>query len=79
MLPSLQEFKDQMKAVDVRKKDLIVVYDQIGNISAGRAVWLLRTFGLQNVLLLNGAFDKWQGEQRDIISGDVPTAWKRVR
>jgi thiosulfate/3-mercaptopyruvate sulfurtransferase len=45
-----------MKAINVRKNDYIVVYDKISKVSAPRAYWILKTFGLQNVAILNGTF-----------------------
>ena len=78
-VPTEEHFRDQMKAVGVRKSDIVVVYDKIGMISAPRAFWLLKTFGLENVFLLNGVFHKWQAEGRPMDSGDVETAWKKVR
>ena len=57
--PTEAHFKDQMKSVGVRKSDLIVVYDKIGMVSAPRAFWLLKTFGIENVKILNGVFPKW--------------------
>jgi thiosulfate/3-mercaptopyruvate sulfurtransferase len=45
-IPSESQFKEQMKAVNVRKSDYIVVYDKIGKVSAPRAYWILKTFGL---------------------------------
>ena len=68
-----------MKAVGVRKSDIVVVYDKIGMISAPRAFWLFKTFGLENVFLLNGVFNKWQAEGRAIESGDAEPAWKKIR
>jgi thiosulfate/3-mercaptopyruvate sulfurtransferase len=53
-----------MQALDVRKNDQIVVYDKIGKVSAPRAYWILKTFGLDNVALLNGSFSKWIAENR---------------
>lgn len=79
MVPTEEEFRDQMKKVGVRKNDIIVVYDKIGMISAPRAFWLLKTFGLENVFLLNGVFNKWQAEARPVETGDADSAWKRVR
>jgi len=66
-----------MRKLNVRKSDLIVVYDKLGMISAPRAYWLMRTFGLPNVRILNGVFNKWQAEQRAIETGDVETAWRK--
>jgi thiosulfate/3-mercaptopyruvate sulfurtransferase len=66
-----------MRKLNIKKSDLIVVYDKIGMISAPRAFWLMRTFGAPNVRILNGVFNKWQAEQRKIESGDVDSAWRK--
>jgi thiosulfate/3-mercaptopyruvate sulfurtransferase len=68
-----------MQAINVRKSDYIVVYDKIGKISAPRAYWILKTFGLQNVAILNGSFSKWVAENRQIEDGDLEKAWKKIR
>lgn len=78
-VPSEQQFKDHMKTINVRKNDIVVVYDKIGMVSAPRAFWLLKTFGLPNVMILNGSFHKWQAENRAIEEGDTESAWKRIR
>ena len=59
-LPSEESFAQNMKKLDVRKSDIVVVYDKVGMLSSPRAYWLLKTFGLPNVLLLNGTFSKWE-------------------
>ena len=76
-VPTEAQFKEQMRKLNIRKSDLIVVYDKIGVISAPRAFWLMKTFGAPNVRILNGVFNKWQAEQRQIESGDVDTAWRK--
>lgn len=67
-----------MKAVNVSKNDIIVIYDKIGMISAPRAYWLFKTFGLENVMILNGTFSKWLSENRAIDEGDNVNAWKKM-
>ena len=67
-----------MKAINVRKNDYIVVYDKIGKVSAPRAYWILKTFGLKNVSILNGTFSKWVAEGRHTEDGDVEKAWKKI-
>lgn len=62
----------------MRKNDLIVVYDKIGMVSAPRAYWLFKTFGVPNVRILNGTFSKWISESRPVDQGDEPSAWSRV-
>lgn len=69
MLPSNDHFIKLMKEMDVRKNDIIVVYDKYRNISAPRNYWMLKTFGAPNVLILNGTFSKWEKEGRTIESG----------
>lgn len=68
-----------MKEINVRKSDIIVVYDKIGKVSAPRAFWMLKTFGIQNVAILNGSFSKWISEGRAIEDGDNDRAWKKIR
>jgi thiosulfate/3-mercaptopyruvate sulfurtransferase len=79
MVPPESQFREQMRQLNVRKSDTIVVYDKIGMISAPRAFWLFKTFGISNVMILNGAFNKWAGESRAIESGDNESAWKKIR
>lgn len=78
-VPSEAQFKEQMKLINVRKSDIIVVYDKIGKVSAPRAFWMLKTFGMQNVAILNGSFNKWVSEGRAVEDGDIDRAWKKIR
>jgi 3-mercaptopyruvate sulfurtransferase SseA len=68
-----------MKLINVRKSDIIVVYDKIGKVSAPRAFWMFKTFGIQNVAILNGSFTKWVSEGRAVEDGDFDKAWKKIR
>ena len=78
-VPSEAQFKEHMKELNVRKSDIIVVYDKIGLVSAPRAFWMLKTFGIPNVAILNGSFGKWISEGRPVQDGDNERAWKKVR
>ena len=78
MLPPEEHFINLMKNVlDVRKSDIIVVYDKYRNISAPRNYWMLKTFGAPEVYILNGTFAKWQKESRPIQSGSETDPFKR--
>ncbi len=79
MMPSEEQFAEEMLKINVRKNDLVVVYDKSGMLSAPRAFWMLKTFGLHNVFILNGTFSKWEAEKRQIESGDNERAWTRTR
>lgn len=67
-----------MKKINVTNNELIVVYDKIGMVSAPRAYWMMKSFGLTNVAVLNGSFSKWESEQRTLHSGDDESAWKKL-
>jgi 3-mercaptopyruvate sulfurtransferase SseA len=59
-MPNLDHFTHKMKEINVGKNHLVVVYDKYRNISAPRTHFMLnQVFGIPNVWLLNGTFDKW--------------------
>src|SRR5271155_157219 len=64
MIPSAQRFAAKMAARGVGNDDRVIVYDANGLSSAGRAWWLLRLFGHDNVALLDGGLPKWKAEGR---------------
>jgi thiosulfate/3-mercaptopyruvate sulfurtransferase len=78
MIPSIEEFGETMRKCDVRKNDIVVVYDRVGMLSSPRAFWMMKLFGMPNVMILNGTFSKWESEKRAIESGESEGAWKRV-
>lgn len=53
MLPSLKVFNESMSELGVKKSDILVVYDRVGNFSAPRCAWTLGVFGHSPVYLLN--------------------------
>ena len=79
MVPSTEQFTEAMKEVNVRRSDEVILYDKIGMVSAPRAFWLLKNFGVPNVRILNGSFHKWEHEKRPIEEGDNERAWKQLR
>jgi thiosulfate/3-mercaptopyruvate sulfurtransferase len=59
MLPTEAEFAKAVGALGISADDVIVVYDGLGLFSAARVWWTFRTFGAQNVFILNGGFPAW--------------------
>lgn len=78
MVPTEAQFEQAMRRVDVRRDDIIVVYDKLGMLSAPRAFWLMKLFGMPNVAILNGTFSKWSQEKRPVEEGDKMGAWRHV-
>jgi len=66
MIPSAERFAAKMRERGIGNDDRVVVYDAVGLSSAGRAWWMLRLFGHDNVALLDGGLPKWKGEGRPL-------------
>lgn len=66
MIPSAERFAAKMAERGIGDDDKVVVYDAVGLSSAGRAWWMLRLFGHDNVALLDGGLPKWKTEGRPL-------------
>src|SRR5437870_4813052 len=66
MIPTPERFAEKMAARGIGNADRVIVYDAAGLSSAGRAWWLLRLFGHDNVALLDGGLPKWKTEGRPL-------------
>ncbi len=64
--PFEDQFETQAQKLGINSGDLIVVYDNHGIYSSPRAWWLFRSFGHDNVAVLDGGFPAWK-------SGGYPT------
>ena len=64
MIPSAERFAAKMVERGIGNSDKVIVYDANGLSSAGRAWWLLRLFGHDNVALLDGGLPKWKAGGR---------------
>ena len=66
MIPSPERFAQKMAERGIGNSDRVVVYDTVGLSSAGRAWWMLRLYGHDNVALLDGGLPKWKAEGRPL-------------
>ncbi|HTV45544.1 MAG TPA: 3-mercaptopyruvate sulfurtransferase [Stellaceae bacterium] len=68
MVPSPELFARKIGALGIGDDTHVIVYDSTGLNSAGRAWWMLRLFGHDDVALLDGGLPKWQAERRPLTS-----------
>jgi thiosulfate/3-mercaptopyruvate sulfurtransferase len=66
MLPTPEAFSHSMSTLGIADNATIVIYEQEGVFSAPRAWWTLRTFGAQNIYILDGGLRAW-------TAGGLPT------
>jgi len=71
MLPSAQQFAEVMSCHGVGNGTRVVLYDGFMNAWAARLWWMLRTYGFDEVAVLNGGWHKWKQEGRK-TSSEVP-------
>jgi thiosulfate/3-mercaptopyruvate sulfurtransferase len=74
MLPPAEVFARNVSALGIGDQMDIVIYEQEGVFSAPRAWWTLKTFGAQNVYLLDGGLRAWIEAGLPTHSGPVHRA-----
>ncbi len=61
-IPSEAHFQEEVQKIGINQNSTIVVYDDIGLYSSARVWWLFKTFGFENVAVLNGGLPAWKKE-----------------
>jgi thiosulfate/3-mercaptopyruvate sulfurtransferase len=74
MLPTPDAFSRSLSALGIGDSMAIILYEQEGVFSAPRAWWTLKTFGAQNVYLLDGGLRAWIEAGLPTQSGNVQRA-----
>lgn len=59
-LPSAEQFQLEARNLGINKDSILVVYDDKGIYSSARAWWLFKTFGFDNVAVLDGGLPQWK-------------------
>jgi thiosulfate/3-mercaptopyruvate sulfurtransferase len=70
-LPSASVVEAALRRCGVSETSRVVVYDQATSLSAARAWWIFRYFGLPDVLVLDGGLAAWRSVGGDVVT-DVP-------
>ncbi|XCF04842.1 sulfurtransferase [Tamlana crocina] len=58
--PSAKQFQTEARNLGINNNSAIVVYDDKGIYSSARVWWLFKSFGFDNVAVLNGGFPAWK-------------------
>ena len=70
-LPSPLRFQDAARRWGINDGDVVVAYDDTGNMAAARVWWMLRNAGLADVYLLDGGLAAWRAAGRPLEQGEV--------
>lgn len=71
MMPRAETFAVAMRELGVSSEKHLVVYDEGNLFSAPRAWWMLRQFGVDEVLILAGGLKGWSEAGRPLKTGNV--------
>lgn len=72
MLPSAEQFAEQVGKMGINNDTHVVVYDnneKFGLYSAGRVWWMFKVFGHASVSIVDGGLPKWLSEGYPTVSG----------
>ena len=69
-LPPLAQFQASARGWGVRNGDVVVAYDDSGNLAAARLWWMLRNAGFPDVYLLDGGLAAWRTAGLSLEGGD---------
>src|SRR5213593_1930122 len=79
MLPSAAQFARQVGELGISNRDVVVVYDVRGVVSAARVWWTFRAMGHDRVAVLDGGLRKWKAEGRLVESGPAKAPQRRFK
>lgn len=70
-LPPVEQFQASARRWGICDGDVVVAYDDTGNMAAARLWWMLRNAGFPDVYLLDGGLAAWRGAGLPVQQGAV--------
>lgn len=70
-LPAFEALQAAARSWGIDDGDVVVVYDDLKNLSASRAWWVLRNAGVADVRILDGALRAWTDAGLPVERGEV--------
>lgn len=59
MMPSADQFTEQVRRLGINKDSLVVVYDDKGIFSSARVWWMFKSMGFEHIAVLDGGLRSW--------------------
>lgn len=75
--PSQEQFQYEARQLGINSNSLIVVYDNVGVYWSPRAWWLFKSFGFENVAVLDGGLPEWKRLNLESVASLAPKIWDK--
>lgn len=66
-IPSKEQFEAEARSLGINNNSTLVVYDDKGIYWSARVWWLFKTFGLENIAVLDGGLPEWKKNNYKIV------------
>lgn len=73
MLPSAEQFANEVSKLGISNNTHVVVYDSLGIFSSARGWWMFKAMGHNKVSVLDGGLPAWIAAGYNTESGELPT------
>ncbi|MCU1516873.1 MAG: sulfurtransferase [Pseudarthrobacter sp.] len=73
-LPPLEQFQASARGWGISDGDVVVAYDDSGNMAAARLWWMLRNAGFADICMLDGGLAAWRAAGLPVEAGNVEAA-----
>ncbi len=71
VIPDCKKIASYLKHKGIRNEDILVLVDDVFNLNCSIAAWTLHYFCFKNVILLDGAFSKWEKENNGLSTEEI--------
>ncbi len=68
IIPDKEVLTDYLQEKGINCNDKIILVDDVFNLNCSLAAWTLHYFGFKNVILLDGAFSKWEKQINELTT-----------
>ncbi|MCD2258965.1 sulfurtransferase [Psychroserpens luteolus] len=74
--PSQEQFEREARNLGINNNSLIVVYDDKGIYWSPRVWWLFKSFGFNNIAVLDGGLPEWERHNYNTINSLAISHWE---
>ncbi len=71
VIPDCKKIANYLKQKGINNEDILVLVDDVFNLNCSIAAWTLHYFCFRNVILLDGAFSKWERENNELSTEEI--------